>query len=252
MGIQSLLGNSYCLPLLHMAKSYIWLEETNKRINEFSIGYMINPNLSMNKDFRQQVKLCMRTKFSTSTMTHTSKILLKPNTRVLALVIFFENRKKCKENVQSIKLCNIYNYKKLCCIDYLGYEKTKLSDLPLGGAGSYKHIDKKYDNILGFGIPDLLMNLLFCQGLLKNNESVVILKFPNMMFECYFNKEFITIDCNENNLKRLPSEVKDRVSSEVTVNSEKVMICYTTIPSTSNTLKNFLVNANSHSSYTNK
>ena len=45
MDIQSLLGNNYCLPLSHMAKSYIWIEETNQRINEFSIGYKMNPNL---------------------------------------------------------------------------------------------------------------------------------------------------------------------------------------------------------------
>ena len=35
-----------------MAESYIWLEEKNKRINEFSIGYMMNPNLSINKYFK--------------------------------------------------------------------------------------------------------------------------------------------------------------------------------------------------------
>ena len=90
-----------------MAKSYIWLEEKNQRINEFSIGCMMNPNLNMNKVFREQVKVCMKTKFSTSTMTHISKILLKPNIRVLSLVMFFENRKKRKENVQSVELCNI-------------------------------------------------------------------------------------------------------------------------------------------------
>ena len=28
------------------------------------------------------------------------------------------------------------------CIDYLGSEKTKLGDLRLGVAGSYKHLDK--------------------------------------------------------------------------------------------------------------
>ena len=72
----------------------MWLDKTNQRINDFSIGYMMNPNLSMNKAFKQQVKLCMKTKFSTSTMTHISKILMKPNTRVLALLMFFENRKK--------------------------------------------------------------------------------------------------------------------------------------------------------------
>ena len=32
--IQSLLGNNHLLRLSHMAKSYIWIEETNKRIND--------------------------------------------------------------------------------------------------------------------------------------------------------------------------------------------------------------------------
>ena len=64
------------------------------------------------------------------------------------------------------------------CIDYLGSE-IFLSDLRLGVAGSYNHLGKKYDNVFGFGIPDLLMNLLSCHGFLKNNDSVVILKCPN-------------------------------------------------------------------------
>ena len=44
-----------------MAKSYIWIEETNQRINELSIGYMMNPSLNMNKAFREQVKVCLKT-----------------------------------------------------------------------------------------------------------------------------------------------------------------------------------------------
>ena len=51
-------------------------------------------------------------------------------------------------------------------------------------------------------------------------------------------------------MKKLPSEVKDRVYAEVTDNLKKFMICYTTITSTSNTLKNLLVNASFHYSYT--
>ena len=43
--ILSLLRTNHRLPLSHMAKSYIWLEETNQHINEFSIGYMMNKNL---------------------------------------------------------------------------------------------------------------------------------------------------------------------------------------------------------------
>ena len=61
----------------------------------------MNPNLSTNKYFKEQVKVCMKTTFSTSTMTHISKMLLKPDTRVLALVMIFENRKnmerKCSD-----------------------------------------------------------------------------------------------------------------------------------------------------------
>ena len=94
-------------------------------------------------------------------MTHISKILLKPSTRVLALAMFLDNRKKHAKKMFRVLSCVVYkiisNY---ACIDYLGYEKTKLSNLRLGTGGSYKHLDKQYDNVLGFVIPDLLM--VFC------------------------------------------------------------------------------------------
>ena len=149
--------------------------------------------------------------------------------------------------------CVIYTIiSKYVYIDSLGSEKSKLSYLCLGVTGRYKYLDKNYDNVLGFVIPDLLLNLLSCQGFLKNNGSVVILKCPHRMFEYYFNKGFIIFIYDENNLKRLPSEVKYRVGAEITVNSDKIMICSTTITSISNTLKNLLANLNSHSSYTNQ
>ena len=141
---------------------------------------------------------------------------------------------------------------KYVCIYYLGSEKAKLSDLRLGVSGRYKHLDKNYDNVLGFRIPYILLNLLSFQGLSNNNESVVILKCPHRIYEYYFNKGFIIFDCDEEILKRLPYLVKDIVGAEVTINSEKFLLCYTTIPSTSNILKNLLVNSNYNSSYTNQ
>ena len=69
----------------------------------------MNTNLNKNKAFREQVKVFLKNTFGTSTLAHISKILLASNTRVLALVMLYENRKKYKENVQSVKLCNIYN-----------------------------------------------------------------------------------------------------------------------------------------------
>ena len=89
MNIQYMLGTNHRLPLSHMDKIYICLEETNQRINEFSIGYTMNPNFSINKAFKEQVKVCLKYIFSISTLSHISKTLLKPDIRVLELVMFF-------------------------------------------------------------------------------------------------------------------------------------------------------------------
>ena len=74
---QSLLGANHHMPLSHMAKSYIWIEEKNQIINEFSIGYMVNPNLYKRKSFRDQVKGCFKNKFGPYTNTHIGKILFR-------------------------------------------------------------------------------------------------------------------------------------------------------------------------------
>ena len=70
-----MLGTNHRLPLTHMAKSYIWLEEKNERINEFSIGYMINPTLSINKYLKKIVTKCMKTAFGAMNQQHISTII---------------------------------------------------------------------------------------------------------------------------------------------------------------------------------
>ena len=54
-----------------------------------------------------------------------------------------------------------------------------------------------YNNLLGIGIPDLLLNVLSCHGFLKNNDYVVILQFPNRTSEYYFKKGFVILECDE-------------------------------------------------------
>ena len=125
---------------------------------------------------------------------------MEKNTRVLALVIFYYNRKKITRKMFRVLSCVIYTViGKYVCIDYLGSEKSKLSDLRLGGTRRYNHYDTDYDNVLGIGIPDLLLNFLSCHGFSNNNESVVILKCPNNMSEYYFNKGFVIFERDEEN-----------------------------------------------------
>ena len=51
-----LLEENHRLPLFHMTKRFIWINETKKHTNEFTIGYMINPGLNVNIAFIEQVE----------------------------------------------------------------------------------------------------------------------------------------------------------------------------------------------------
>ena len=77
LDMESMLVANFCMPLLHMSKTYIWMEETNQRINDFSFGYMMNPNLYKSKAFKEQVKACFRNTFGPDTNSHINTILMK-------------------------------------------------------------------------------------------------------------------------------------------------------------------------------
>ena len=72
------------------------------------------------------------------------------------------------------------------------------------------------------------------------------------MSEYYFNKGLIELTCDEDYIHKPPILVKQRVGAEVKVNSDLVMLCYTSVISTSNTLKNLVIGSNYRSSYSTK
>ena len=46
-----------------------------------------------------------------------------------------------------------------------------------------KNQDKRFNELMGIGIPDMLMNLFLCYGFMKNMNSTVILLCPSWMLE---------------------------------------------------------------------
>ena len=130
----SLMGGNHLLPLFHMAKLFIWVNETKKVLTSLIKNYF--------------------------------------------------------------------------CIDYIACQLKKLSEIPVGYGRGYKHGDKKIDRILVIVIPDLLINLMSCRRFLKNIHYVVIIKCPKRMLEYYFSKVFTILECNYNNLEKLPNDVK--------------------------------------------
>ena len=95
----------------------------------------MHPTLYKNRAFKEQVKVCFRNKFGPDTTFHINTILLK-NTRVIALVIFYEIGKTNPRKMFRVLSCVIYTIiDKYICIDYLGTDKLKISDLKIACTG---------------------------------------------------------------------------------------------------------------------
>ena len=63
-------------------------------MNQFAIGYMINPSLKFNNTFRTQVEKWFIDYFYIMTMRTIKMFLMKKNTSVMALLMNYENNLK--------------------------------------------------------------------------------------------------------------------------------------------------------------
>ena len=145
---------------------------TENTVYQFSIGYIINPCLHINKMFKTQVEKCLGCSFYIETMQTIKKILMKKNTSVMALVMIDENVGMSINKLFRVLSCVVYtpmdNY---VCIDYLLCQTKTLCEIS-------KNITFKETNLnllLGIGIPELLLNLVSSYGfMLKSNSSVIL------------------------------------------------------------------------------
>ena len=72
-----------------------------------------------------------------------------------------------------------------------------------------------------------------------------LLLYSNVLIGCLNTiliKDYLNYNVIKIIKKKLPSMVKDRIGAELKMNTDLVMLCFTTIPSTSNKLKNLVIN----------
>ena len=89
--LMPLVGVNHCQPILHMTKIIVHCYYTDEIINQFAIGYMINPSLNCNKVLRIQAKKCLSISFAARTMENIKYFLRKKNTLVMSLIMIYEN-----------------------------------------------------------------------------------------------------------------------------------------------------------------
>ena len=63
-----LVGVNRRQPILHMSKIVVLFYSIDETINQFAIGYIINPSLNCNKVFRLQVEKFLSVSFHSRTM----------------------------------------------------------------------------------------------------------------------------------------------------------------------------------------
>ena len=111
------------------------------------------------------MKACLNNAFGADTNKHINKTLMKRDTIVLALVVFYELGNTNPRKMFKVLSCVIYKIiDRYVCIDYLGTEIKKISELRLGCTLKTKHEGMDYDNLFGINIPDILLNMLSCHG----------------------------------------------------------------------------------------
>ena len=85
---------NHCLTILYMSKKMVHIYTTENTIHQFAISYIINPSLSINRVFREQVQKCLGFYFFINTMKTIRYCLLKNNTSVMAIILIYENSGK--------------------------------------------------------------------------------------------------------------------------------------------------------------
>ena len=98
--------------------------------------------------------------------------MIKKNTCVMALIMIYENNgdipKQLYRVLSFVVYSLVYNY---VCIEYLSCQSKTLSSI--SSKPTFK--DTSFNILIGIGIPELILNLVYCHGFMKKSNSAMIL-----------------------------------------------------------------------------
>ena len=148
-----LLGVNHCQPPSHMSKKGIYINTTEKRINQFAMGYTVNHVLHISKVFRVQSEKSLRAKLSSTYHDWYKRWYENNNTCVIALEIFYKNRKNAT-TVYRVFTCVLHSVMEFFYfIDYLCCQSKTISDISSDKLSEHK----SYNELNGIGIPEVLL-----------------------------------------------------------------------------------------------
>ena len=75
-----------------MSQIMVNIYSIDESINQFAIGYMINPPLMFKELFREQVEKFLNAKFNENSMVPIIYFMKKKDTCTISLIMFYENK----------------------------------------------------------------------------------------------------------------------------------------------------------------
>ena len=190
---------------MHTSKIVLF-NTTEECINPFAIGYIINPTLHVNKVFRYQVENFLKETFHQSNMTAMKNVMRKKDTCVIALVMFYDTFKNPRK-VYRVLSCLLYSFmENYFCIDYICCHSKTSSIISSDKISE----EASYNELLGIGILEVLINHISCHGFTKNVNSTVILVCQSHLVNFHLSKGLVILEHNSKQLISDPNDTKLR------------------------------------------
>ena len=172
--------------------------------------------------------------------------LLKKNISVMALIILYENNGKYTRKVYRVLGCFVYTIiDNDVCIDYLSCQSKTLCDI-----SSYPTFEEtSFNLLLGIGVPELLLNLVYFHGFMTKSNSTVILNCRSRLINNYLSKGFLFIEHCSKQLSLITNDVSLRINLADQLKTDYVMIKNEAISAVANTIKQLYIHKNIHMTY---
>ena len=122
------------------------------------------------------------------------------------------------------------------CIDHILHPSKTL--ISISSKPTFE--ETSFNILLGIGIPELLVNLLYFHGFMKKPNLTVILNCRSCLINIYLSKLFYIIEKDSKQLSMLPNDVKLRIYLIDQMDTDFVMSKNKSISSVVNTIQNYI------------
>ena len=199
---------------------------------QFHVGCMSFPTWKQNKSFKEKVE-----KYCAGKSQSMRKVMKNDNSCVLAFIVLYKNSKSIVYKVLGVDIYWILDNH--FCINCLYLQKDNKPSM------SYKGFeDTSYFELSGFGIPEILLNIMSCYGCVQEDPPTINLDFRSKLVLYYLSKCLVIHQQGILSTKNAPIKIKQSIHAVDMHENDSLMTHNMDIYYVANTPKNVNISTN--------